>query len=159
LVYLVVVVVELSKKRMNQDPATFKCRRSNKIDRAIIYKQSPAEHGPAAIGRDARGKLHFHIDPLFWPILGPARPASPAIVPLRLPPPNDFHLSRAGNPCRATGLLLLLAEDLPHDLPKSLFLWSSSLPSACHRPSPVDGRLINALPLYVSHLPKHHRLQ
>jgi hypothetical protein len=145
LVYLVVVVVELSKNRMKQDVSNLQVSKKQQNRPCNNLQAIPSR---AWTSRNwARCSREIALQGwLVWDRLEYSGDQS--IVPLRLPPPNDLHLSRVGNPCRATGLVLLLAEDSPHDTPKSLILWPSPLPlpSACHRPFPVYVRLINAPP-------------
>jgi hypothetical protein len=135
LVYLVVVVVELSKNRTKQDVSYLQVSKKQQNRPCNNLQAIPSRAWTSRNWARCSREIAFIASPDY------------SSRSQTIPPPNDLHfVARVGNPCRATELPLLLAEDSPHDRSKSLFVWPSSLPSACHRPFPVYVRLINAPP-------------
>ena len=134
MVYLV-VVVELSKNRTKQDVSYLQVSKKQQNRPCNNLQAIPSRAWTRRNWARCSREIAFIASPDY------------SSRSQTIPPPNDLHfVARVGNPCRATELPLLLAEDSPHDRSKSLFVWPSSLPSACHRPFPVYVRLINAPP-------------
>jgi hypothetical protein len=132
LVYLVVVVVELSKNRMKQDVSNLQVSKKQQNRPCNNLQAIPSRAWTSRNWARCSREIAFIASPDY------------SSRSQTIPPPNDLHfVARVGNPCRATELPLLLTEDSPHDRSKSLL---SSLLSACHCPFPVYLRLINAPP-------------